>query len=337
MLGFLTAALYCAPDTASQLFLASLWAVFWYHAMPWLMEKVIRPYELSVYTLDQLLYLQQKALKDSYGIVVGKKDTLEFVCSFQVVLFQHLVGGLLCVPAVFFPGVLFSNETATALACHGALCEMGWEIEDSLCRLRILFFGTPEEKAREPAVMMFLFLTHHVLTLVCAIPMNIYFREDPSYHEMVFGLQAIAFVSLFLGFRLIEQDMQTKEGLFRMRVMSTVQFGFTTYYRVFRFIILSYRLLSGPLWVNEPFPGFWWGGLIGLLGMSLINLLFFAEHTSRFLLHVVIRVSDKKTGTVLGELNRKAQERMASGGPAALLDEPFPIKEEPGGGSKKTD
>merc|ERR1712224_821883 len=46
---------------------------------------------------------------------------------------QHFLGGMLCIPAIF--GCGFSRETALLLARHGALIELGWEIQDTVERL----------------------------------------------------------------------------------------------------------------------------------------------------------------------------------------------------------
>ena len=46
-------------------------------------------------------------------------------------LAQHFVGGLLCAPFALWAG---APPSAAALARLGALCETGWELQDTLVR-----------------------------------------------------------------------------------------------------------------------------------------------------------------------------------------------------------
>ena len=67
------------------------------------------------------------------------------------ILLQNQIGALLVVPAMV--GAL-QPELASALALHGALCEVGWELQDAVVRIYdILFCGEDGKCASPPSFL----------------------------------------------------------------------------------------------------------------------------------------------------------------------------------------
>eukprot|EP00441_Pelagodinium_beii_P021790 CAMPEP_0197662766 /NCGR_PEP_ID=MMETSP1338-20131121/54660_1 /TAXON_ID=43686 ORGANISM="Pelagodinium beii, Strain RCC1491" /NCGR_SAMPLE_ID=MMETSP1338 /ASSEMBLY_ACC=CAM_ASM_000754 /LENGTH=248 /DNA_ID=CAMNT_0043240757 /DNA_START=237 /DNA_END=983 /DNA_ORIENTATION=+ len=110
---------------------------------------------------------------------------------------QHLLGGMLCVPAVFGCGV--SQKTAICLVRHGALIELGWEIQDTALRLWDRY-TTLEGAKRNPWAMLKLMLIHHALQWTLVIPMNLHYSHLSGYHELVFMLEGAAGFAGVAGF-----------------------------------------------------------------------------------------------------------------------------------------
>merc|ERR1719150_1786583 len=113
-------------------------------------------------------------------------------------MIQHCISGFLCLPSTF--GVLFSPATARLMAVHGATNELGFELCQTLMHggqsLWLIFGKTPkteEEKvdqklAKESKGLWKMMFVHHFMQFLCVIPMNIYFREERLYHELVYRL-----------------------------------------------------------------------------------------------------------------------------------------------------
>jgi hypothetical protein len=142
----------------------------------------------------------------------------------------HATSGLLCLPAVFGMFGLGSPAVAVTLAGHGALCEVGWELQDVVTRACQVIFGGPSGKAKNPLPL--LIITSRSITpwasrwrsqvcceprpgcswppeIVCHPPsssapicagarlaVNLTFASEPYFHEMVFLLQFAAAVAL---------------------------------------------------------------------------------------------------------------------------------------------
>jgi hypothetical protein len=105
-----------------------------------------------------------KELYEALGCPVSRE---EFIVRFeeqwpwmQGVLCQHLLGGLLCVPAILEAG---DPATRTSLACLSVLSEMGWEIEDMLTWIYKRWF-VKGGKVKVPLGLIVLLGLHHSLS-----------------------------------------------------------------------------------------------------------------------------------------------------------------------------
>merc|ERR1712217_782637 len=100
------------------------------------------------------------------------KTCFEFSCEEIGIISQHAIGGACCIPALLG---WFSPEVRSALACHGGLCEAGWELQDGLNRAYEVTFGGSEGKKKNTPALCLIMALHHVMGISMVIPMNIYF------------------------------------------------------------------------------------------------------------------------------------------------------------------
>merc|ERR1719384_2846853 len=148
-------------------------------------------------------------------IKLDRDEVFTLCCEFMVILMQHGVGGALCIPSLLgmLPG------WASSLACHGALGEVGYEVQDTVERLYDRLFGGPAGKARQQTVILILLGVHHAMGMLLVVPMNLYFGDNVYYHELVFLLQFAAFTACALqqfGYTL---DVNTTRGLITMKII----------------------------------------------------------------------------------------------------------------------
>ena len=108
------------------------------------------------------------------------EEAFDFACLFVGIITQHAIGGALCCASVFN---LASVSLATTLAGHGAMCEVGWELQDVVVRAYQLVFGGSGGKAKNPTPLLVILAIHHSMGLGMAIPMNLSFASEPYYHE----------------------------------------------------------------------------------------------------------------------------------------------------------
>jgi len=174
----------------------------------------------------------------------GDRDALfDFTVLAQAILSQHLLGGLLCLPSVL--GCQWvSPPVASALACHGALCEVGWEIQDFLVRLKEIVFDGEAGRKKNPASWMAVLVFHHTMAQCLVLPLNIYYHDNVYYHEAVFLLQAasvVAAVCQSYGFTL---DVSQPAERVQMQVAVTVGFLLMLWSRLLRYGYIWYVLIA---------------------------------------------------------------------------------------------
>ena len=140
-----------------------------------------------------------------------------FATAFISILIQHGVGGAMCVPSI--TGWLPAS-VAAPLARHGAMCELGWEVQDTLIRMGQIFFGGEAGRKMNPTPLLVIFFIHHCTAMGMVIPMNLcvppalslslslsllhperpllgrFYGDSVLYHEMVFLLEGAAFVAM---------------------------------------------------------------------------------------------------------------------------------------------
>ena len=130
--------LYCTPELETQLCLLLINAIFWYLWINLSTSLVWEPWIAAQPWKERWVDLNRKTFKNSFFITFNnKEEACVFACSFLAILIQHGVGGALCMPSTL--GAV--GRGAWALACHGALCEAGWELQDLATRITQVICG----------------------------------------------------------------------------------------------------------------------------------------------------------------------------------------------------
>merc|ERR1740121_3023349 len=156
-------------------------------------------------------------------------------------LSQHLLGGMLCVPAIFGLGVPW--EAAVALVRHGALVELGWEIQDTVERLHERF-STENGRLVQPNSLLFCLFTHHAMQWALVIPMNLYFSELSGYHELVFMLEGASSMASFVMFYGYTLDSSDRSDLLQMVITNAFNLAVFVYTRWVHYWWSMFKCLS---------------------------------------------------------------------------------------------
>jgi len=275
---FMDELLRAAPRFDVQITLALIQAVFWFTFIKLFTAYVVKPYLEKHPKRDQFAKLSQATFKNGYGIDFTLEKAFEFGCLFFSILAQHGVGGLLCMPSALGLSLPAGWPTVATLAAYGALCEVGWEIQDGIERIYQLAF-LPDGAELNPPALRVIILLHHAMGLGMVLPMNVYYPTNAYYHELVFLLQFAALVAMGaqqMGYLL---DVKSASGLRTMKVYVTLTWVTLLWSRVLRYNYVCYSLLCE--FYSSGNMALFWGGLSVTVAMSLINLLFFMDATGK--------------------------------------------------------
>mmetsp|Transcript_3444 Transcript_3444/g.10695 ORF Transcript_3444/g.10695 Transcript_3444/m.10695 type:complete len:339 (+) Transcript_3444:67-1083(+) len=261
----------------TQLALAVIWGLVWYVALEKLNKFVVQPFILSRPWQEQWTELNKKTFKASFMVEFDSRAELfNFACLFQAIMVQHLVGGALCLPALLG----MTGPLVSTLACHGALCEAGWELQDAVVRTYQVVLGGAAGRAKNPTGMLVILGLHHTMGLGMVIPMNILHGDNPWYHEFVFLLQSAAAIAMLCQSYGYTLDVKTAQGLRQMKRCVTVTLITIVWSRVLRFAFVGFKLV-GALRAGGA-PAALYGGCLVLCTMGLINFLFTADAVGKF-------------------------------------------------------
>lgn len=281
----------CAPSLPVQLALLVVQALFWRAVIPLLGRRVFRPLVDAHPRSRQWVELVQATLLKSYGIRLNFGQAYAAGVEFMGVLCQHAVGGLLCLPAVAL-GTGSGRAAWAALARHGALCEAGWELQDSVEKVRIALLGDEEVRARNPPLLLALAALHHLMSLSLVIPMNLYYEDNYWYFRLVGMLQgasAVASGAQLWGFFL---DVRTRSGLWGMRVLTGISLAVTLHSRLVAYWFVIIQLLIEFRKTSRTF--FTVGAIMSAI-MGLLNILFIVEGAHKFWKFASVGVGETDT------------------------------------------
>mmetsp|Transcript_168183 Transcript_168183/g.535197 ORF Transcript_168183/g.535197 Transcript_168183/m.535197 type:complete len:261 (+) Transcript_168183:334-1116(+) len=166
----------------------------------------------------------------------------------------------------------FSPEVRAAMACHGALSEAGWELQDGLERAYHVLFGTAEKKKKNPTALLVIMSFHHTMGLTMVVPMNLFFPSLYWYHEAIFLLQSAAFFTLLLQQCAFTLDVGTKGGFRKMQLSVVTVFSLMVYSRALRYGFVVYNIVA--FLYAEGGTVMFVGSCVATLLMSLLNALF---------------------------------------------------------------
>jgi len=314
--------LAAAPRLKVQLVLVAIQAVFWFFAIRFgskIVEKWVGTW--SEKTRAKWTKMNQVTFKKSFMVDFDEPGTFKFACAFLVILAQHGVGGLLCVPSVL--GVM--PALASTLACHGALCEAGWEVQDYASRWYDIVLGGPEGRARQPVPVMVIMTFHHAMGTLLVVPMNTYYHDAPEYHELVFLLQAAAVGAMGLQQYGYTLDISKTKDLVMMKVSVCLTAAIMFWSRLFRYWYVVYCLLS-MLRTEAPGSKMYYGAFMVSVMMGLLNMLFISDAMGKFTKFMIKSTPALKkqlskrslTKEDLDELDEIAQDALTVGIPQAF-------------------
>jgi len=184
------------------------------------------------------------------------------------ILCQHFIGGFLCAPAVFGLGV--SRDVAYALARHGALCELGWEIQDTVERLWERHTH-PEGRQLQPNAMLQFLFYHHAMQWTLIIPMNLYYSQLSGYHELIFmleGAAGLAGTAMFYGYTC---DTSKRSELRQLVILNAFNFIVMVYTRFIHYWWSVYKCLSF-FYANAAVVELALGSITGLFLMPFVAI-----------------------------------------------------------------
>ena len=274
---WLLALLRSDASLSVQLTLIVLHALFWSTIIPVVGLKVVKPFLLKKPWLEQFISYNQRTLAKSFFIHLSRDATLNFICPFQVVMLQHTVGACLCLPALLG----CDSSIAVPLACHGALCEAGYELGDVLTR--VYAFITDKTKARQvnPPSLLIIMMIHHTMGLSMVLPMNLWYPDLYWYHEATFLLQGAAAAALWLQSFGYTLDVKKRHELLQLRLALLTSWAIVCYSRGGRFIYVAFQIFS--FFANSGAFAMCRGVLLSAGLMSIVNLLFISDLTSKLL------------------------------------------------------
>eukprot|EP00041_Stephanoeca_diplocostata_P006375 m.82403 g.82403 ORF g.82403 m.82403 type:complete len:346 (-) comp16328_c0_seq1:232-1269(-) len=278
----LDALLHCAPTLDVQIVLLSIFSFVWYVGICHGAPLFIAPYIRRQKWCHQWNTLNKLVCETSFFIFFdSEKESFDFACQFVVVALQHLTGGALCIPSLLWgPG-----EYTSALACIGALCEAGWEVQDTLMRFFQVTFGGESGRKQNPPVLVCINMLHHVMGLSMCIPMNLYYHDNANYHEFVFLMQFTAFIALSTQHYGYTLDVTKPGDLTRMKAAALLSFSSIVYSRVLRFGYVAYLLQR--MFIDDGRMYFIWVGGFSACCMAIINLFFLGESVKKVVKFVV--------------------------------------------------
>jgi len=191
----------------------------------------------------------------------------------------------------------FSPEVRAAMACHGALCEAGWELQDCLERAYHVLFGTAEKKNEKPTALLVIMGFHHTMGLTMVVPMNLFFPSLYWYHEAIFLLQFSAFFALLLQQWAYSLDVGTKGGLRKMQLSVVTVFSLMLYSRALRYGFVVHNIVA--FLYAEGGTVMFVGSCVATLLMSLLNALFVFDAAGKFVKFLTMSITKDAQPAVL--------------------------------------
>jgi len=275
--------LMAKPTADVQITLAIIHSFIWFY----LINKIFVPIIFWIYhnmkSKQRFLYFNRRLFKKAIGWDIGGDENEQklAIARIDAAMVQHLVGAILCFPSGFGFGHLLPTGVATAMACQANLCELGWEIEDTLMRIYEIIFGGERGRKFNPPSLMLTLVAHHTAAWCMAIPINMYYPNCTLQHEGLCILQfgvALNFLCQKYGFTL---DVANKRDLIKMKILCTIVFVTVIWTRLFRYTYIGITMLV-MAYTDENFLLFKLM-LVPTIFLSLFNVIVVKDATKKFL------------------------------------------------------
>ena len=238
---------------------------------PWLVAAGEKDYERNAKKMYADLGLEDEATLSSH--VEFFQSIFGWHCC---VIMQHIIGGMLCVPATLGSTSFFVNDhhpedIAISLACLGILSELGWEISD-ICTWLYKRYYCKDGRKKVPGFLVAILLMHHSLTTVLGIPVILHYRNYYALHWLCFDLQVAGAVALFAGEYTKFLDVSKPSQLKQFQILSFVALVILAWTRGIHWMYLVYEFCS--VWYEEKAWSFLViGGLLCLV-FTVFNFAF---------------------------------------------------------------
>lgn len=237
---------FAEPRLEVQVALAGLHAASWFVMTQYIVPPIARKIISGLESKDRFLQLNRESVKNilQYDMGDDPDKQLREVSEIEGILVQHGIGGALCLPSVLGWASRLPPGLASALARQGGLCEVGWEVSDTLQRLYQRTCGGEEGKAKNPNALLAMFAMHHTCAQSMVLPLNLFYPENPYYHEGIFLLQGAAIGAFAIqqyGFTL---DITKASELRKMKIASGTCLGIMTWGRIVRYGYVWWKLIS---------------------------------------------------------------------------------------------
>ena len=272
--------LQAAPKLDIQLKLAAIYTIIWYFLINHLITPIVISVISNLKTKKRFIHFNRESFKKLIRWDIGDDEEEQIIAIARVdaAMIQHLVGGIMLSPSVF--GIGFKGNIAAALAYHAGLSEMGWEIQDLISRCyEIIFRGERGRKLNPPSLMLTL-VAHHSAACTAVIPMNLYDPGNRYWHEGFCIVQLGSFVLLLLQQYGYTLDVNTRDGLNKMRIAISISFLTCLWTRIIRYSWLLKGMYDG--FVADGNMSFVYYGAVPALLLSAFNVVVMKDAWQKF-------------------------------------------------------
>jgi len=297
--------LVCETSLEIQVLETFLIALLLKVAFPFLERASLRHFQSRPW-YDFTSSLMKDMMQKMLGITMDDTLLSKMMGQMLTISGQHFLGGMLCVPAIF--GCGFSRETALLLARHGALIELGWEIQDTIERLWDRY-TTPDGIKRNPWAMLKLMLIHHGMQWALVIPMNLHYSHLSGYHELVFMLEGAAGFAGVAGFYGYTCDTSRRCELRTLILCNACNFVVMVYTRFIHYWWSVFKCLH-HFWQVGAYPELAAGIVCGLGLMPYIGATFIPEQWRKLRKFIALYREPEPCGKTL--LESKAPSKSKS-------------------------
>ena len=274
--------LLSVPRIDVQISLVLIHIIVWFILVNYIFKPIAVRIIWNLKNKERLISFHRDTYKKQIGMDIGdtEEEEIEFIANLEATVTQHGIGGALCVPSALGAGFLFPTGIAEAMACHGALSEIGTEVQDMLLRIYDIIFGGEKGRKRTPISLWFIMIAHHSVALCLVVPMNLFYWNNSYYHEMTMWLQFAAFLAFMIqqyGYML---NIKTREGLLKMKISVALGLVIMVWTRVIRYFWL-WKIMGTLMWEDEN-----WivlkAAIVPFLGLSLVNVVFVIDASVKF-------------------------------------------------------
>jgi len=230
------------------IFMAFFWGVFFAIANP-IIAFIVREKQWLRTSSDREYELNREVYK-ALGLNFESKDEyFEFNRGFwpnmQLIIFQHIIGGSLCLPSVLG---LLDDSTSSSLACLGIMSEIGWEIQDIITMVYKRYF-LPHGEILVPKALFTINLLHHSLATVLGVPLILRYRNLKVMHWICLDLQAAGALGLGVSEYTKLLDVTIPSQLLQFQVLTFLTLVLLIWTRIFHWFYLMGNFMI--LWYDE--------------------------------------------------------------------------------------